>query len=81
MALGWKVLFPLSLVAVTWTAITLAVAETTADATTYSIVAGIILGWWCWDRGQLWRRSGLSRPDMTDRRGGLGWASFTPSGR
>ncbi len=76
MALGWKVLFPLSLVAVAWTAITLAVAETTADATTYSVVAGIIFGLVVLGIVvNLWRRSrGVSRPDMTDRRGGLGWA-------
>ena len=75
MALGWKVLFPLSLLSVAWTAVTIAIAETSPNGTTYSIVAGIVFGLIVLGvLVQVWRRSrGISRPDVNDTRGGLGW--------
>ena len=76
MALGWKVLFPLALLAVAWTAISLAVAGNAPDATPYSIIFGIIFGLIVLGViVQFWRRSrGIPPLDMTDARSGLGWA-------
>ena len=77
MALGWKVLFPLSLAAVGWTAITIAIGETVADPTTYAIVTGLALGLvMLVALVGLWRRSleQAPRPDLLDRREGWGWA-------
>jgi NADH-quinone oxidoreductase subunit H len=41
MALGWKVLLPLSLVAVAWTAIATVIGDVSGDPTVYGIVSGI----------------------------------------
>ena len=76
MAFGWKVMFPLSLLAVGWTAITLSIGEVTENPTAYAIISGIIFGVvvlafivQLWQRGQI----EAARPDVTDRREGLGW--------
>ncbi len=75
MAFGWKVMLPLSLLAVAWSAVSLALGDLTADPNTYMIVAGIVFGVvllivlvGLWQRGQPERR-----PEMTDARAGLGW--------
>jgi NADH-quinone oxidoreductase subunit H len=41
MALGWKVMLPLALVAVSWTAISVLIADTFRSTLAYAIVAGI----------------------------------------
>lgn len=41
MAFGWKILLPLALVAVTWTAISVLIADTFKDTYVYAVVAGI----------------------------------------
>lgn len=41
MTLGWKVLLPLSLVAVAWTAIAVVIGDETGNSTVYGIVSGI----------------------------------------
>ncbi|NDJ60933.1 MAG: NADH-quinone oxidoreductase subunit NuoH [Chloroflexi bacterium] len=41
MALGWKVLLPLSLVAVSWTAISVLVGDLTGNPVVYGVVSGI----------------------------------------
>jgi NADH-quinone oxidoreductase subunit H len=77
MALGWKVLFPLSMLAVGWTTVVLVVAEFSPDPTTYSIVAGILFGLVVLAFiANAWRRSRQvpARPDVTDSREGIGWA-------
>ncbi len=83
MALGWKLLFPLSLAAVGWTAITIAIGETMADPTAYAIVTGLALGLvMLVVLVGLWRRSleQAPRPDLLDRREGWGWAAVQAVG-
>lgn len=76
MAFGWKVMFPLSLVSVAWSAIVLVVAESAPGSQVYTGVAGVVftllvLGF----LAQGWRRSrGIPQQvDVTDSRSGLGW--------
>jgi hypothetical protein len=77
MAFGWKVMFPLALLSLAWTAVVLVVADTTEDPLVYQIVAGLLMGavallllFWAWRHS---RRS-APRPDITDSRNSLGWA-------
>jgi NADH-quinone oxidoreductase subunit H len=82
MQLGWKVLLPLSFVAVGWTAIAVVIGDTFQDPLVYAIISGVIfvvvvgLGY------LLLRRSGQDvaevpmeeDPIITGERRGLGWA-------
>ncbi|MBN1967448.1 MAG: NADH-quinone oxidoreductase subunit NuoH [Anaerolineae bacterium] len=77
MYLGWKVLFPLSLLAVAWSALTITVGELFDDPTTYAVVSGMVMGLVVLViLTALWRRdveTTAQRPDMTDSRTSLGW--------
>ncbi|GAB4573981.1 MAG: hypothetical protein Kow0077_18310 [Anaerolineae bacterium] len=75
MAFGWKVLFPLSLIALAWSAVVLVLAD--FATTMYTAVAGMVFGLVVLGvLVQGWRRSREipARPDVTDSRNGLGWA-------
>ncbi len=77
MAFGWKIMFPLSLVAVAWTTVVLTVAESSPNGEAYTVVAGVIFGLFVLGfMANAWRRSrGIpARPDVTDSRNSLGWA-------
>ncbi|MBN2470146.1 MAG: NADH-quinone oxidoreductase subunit NuoH [Anaerolineae bacterium] len=76
MAFGWKVMFPLALLAVVWSAVVLVLAESAPGSQVYTALAGILFGLLVLGLlTQGWRRSRdiPARPDMTDSRSGLGW--------
>ncbi len=77
MAFGWKVMFPLALLALAWTAVVLVVADMAEDPLVYQLVAGLVMGVvalflliWTWRRSQ---RSAAPL-DVTDSRNSVGWA-------
>lgn len=77
MAFGWKVLFPLALVAVAFSATVIVLFEASANAGLVSAVAGIIFSViilllliQSWNRARM-EPAGI---DVTDSRGGIGWA-------
>ncbi len=76
MAFGWKVMFPLSLLAVGWTTVVLLASDMAEGPTVYSMVASLLFGLLVLGfLANLWRRSrGVARPDLTDSRDSLGWA-------
>jgi NADH-quinone oxidoreductase subunit H len=81
MQLGWKVLLPLAMVAVLWSAVAVLIADTFQSPIVYAVVSGIIfvivfgIGYW------LLRQSGADVEDVpleddpmvTGERRGLGW--------
>ncbi len=78
MAFGWKVMFPLALASVAWSAVVLVVADAAPGSAAYLVVAGMLFALVL--LGLLvtgWRRSRevpAPAADLTDSRGGLGWA-------
>jgi NADH-quinone oxidoreductase subunit H len=81
MQLGWKVLLPLSMVAVLWSAIAVLIADAFQSSLVYGVIAGVVFvlvvggGYW------LLRRSGADiqevpfeeDPIITGERSGIGW--------
>ncbi len=83
MALGWKILLPLALVAVTWTAISVLIADTFGSPVAYGIVSGIFFVIVMAIGLALFRRSGEPEPEkleddpiVTGERRGLGWVAL-----
>jgi hypothetical protein len=76
MQFGWKVMFPLALLGVAWTAITLVVADTLGGSQAYQIISGLVFGLIVVSvMVQLWRQNtDVFEHDLGDSRSGLGWA-------
>jgi NADH-quinone oxidoreductase subunit H len=86
MALGWKVLLPLSLLAVTWTAVSTVIGDTSGSPIVYTIVSGIffvvvVAGGFYFLRDQSDEASKQAAesdlandPIVTGERKGMGWA-------
>ncbi len=83
MALGWKVLLPLALLAVAWTGIALVLGDMSSDPTVYTLVSGIFFvvvvgGGYLFLREPSSERS-TQQPDLaedpiiTGERRGIGW--------
>jgi NADH-quinone oxidoreductase subunit H len=81
MALGWKVLLPLALIAVAWSAIALLVGDTANSPVAYALVSGIIFvlvvagGWYVMRRsGELEQEPATLEDDpiITGERRGMG---------
>ncbi len=81
MHFGWKVLLPLSLVAVCWTAISVVIGEVFQSTGVYSLVSGIIFALVIIGAYLLLRRSDDSDQDeldpmITGERSGIGYAAL-----
>ncbi len=81
MALGWKVMLPLALVAVAWTAVTIVVADAFASPVAYGVAAGIMFVALLAGAFFLTNRRGETEdtddaldPMITGQRGGAGYA-------
>ncbi len=77
MAFGWKIMLPLSLLSVAWSAIILSVTGESGGTTLYTGLAGIVFALVVLAvLVALWRssRRPAPAPDLTDSRSSLGWA-------
>ena len=88
MMFGWKVLLPLSLLAVAWTAISIVIGDTFQSTTAYLIASGvffvvIVAGGYLLLRNQSETSDVAIEDDLADdplitgERNGLGWAALT----
>lgn len=84
MALGWKVLLPLALVAVAWSSIAVVIGDVSGDPIVYAVVSGIfflviVVGGYFFlrdsgDQDELTPEPDLAEdPMITGERSGLGW--------
>lgn len=84
MALGWKVLLPLALIAVAWSAIAVVIGDVAGDPIVYAVVSGIfflviVVGGYFFlrdsgDQDELTPEPDLAEdPMITGERSGLGW--------
>jgi NADH-quinone oxidoreductase subunit H len=87
MALGWKVMLPLALVAVIWTAVAIVIAESFASPIAYGIAAGIMfvallaaVFFLTNRRGQTLETDDALDPMITGQRGGVGYAALNVVG-